>query len=124
MTIEPHDVHKIVCYMTDPARRHRCPDCERIFECHVCEIGNTHPLHLEQSDCPFLCLECAEVQEILEVAIYDPHLHEVKFYDYKTGRLVDRTPFLHGWITSGQVKGIWRWCEELLSKAKRKRNVA
>jgi len=114
--IEPRDVHEMIFRMTMPARRHRCPECQDIFECHLCEIYDTHPLHIESSDCPFLCVDCALKLGIETVAVNDTDTQQLKLYDYRTGQ---RTEYavVRGWATEGRSDSdLGRFCTWLRDK--------
>ena len=119
--IEAQDVREMLARMTFPARRHRCPDCHRVFECHLCTIEETHILHTEGAECPLFCLECAERKDIRSIAVLSGNRnpHEVKFYDYHTGELERSTSWLRGWESEGRSDGIWRFCEKLYTGVKR-----
>src|SRR5262245_51514674 len=88
MTIEPYDVRELIFRMTEPARRHRCPKCEQIFECHICAIGRPHPLQHDDAH-PFVCLECAKKAAIDTISVNDTNLGLIKVYDYETGAIID-----------------------------------
>lgn len=53
--------------LCEPARRHRCEICHEIFECHLCLIQYTHPLHASHNVLPenivFVCEECCTKPE-------------------------------------------------------------
>ena len=119
--IESRDVKLMLARMTFPARRHRCPECNRVFQCHLCTLEVTHELHTEYADCPFFCLECAERAGCDSVAVLDTHVSpsEVRFYDYRTGKMDLLTGWIRGWETDGRSDGMWRFCERLFNGVKR-----
>ncbi len=73
--------------MTDPARRHRCMECNEIFECHLCELDKEHSLHWQGF---YLCEECAVEKGVLTVFSHirpSEGCNHVE-YDYLTGQII------------------------------------
>jgi hypothetical protein len=97
VNIETADLRDILQRMTVPARRHRCPECDEVFECHLCTIKVTHRLHTEESNTPFLCSECAEAMGLETVSQMCSALYTVTIYDYQTGQVLNRFPRIHNW---------------------------
>lgn len=85
----------IVIPLAEPARRHRCEICLRVFECHLCTLKRDHPFHktqrielIEDPTIPILvCEECAVSDNCRSVESASAHRRGliVDYYDYKTG---------------------------------------
>jgi len=74
--------------LVEPARRHRCEYCGEIFECHLCGINETHPVHIdrpnnEESDGKFFVCEecCADPEKRYQV-------RDAEIMDMLTGKCV------------------------------------
>lgn len=87
----------------EPARRHKCPECKEVIECHLCSIGNDHDLHLNLNT-RFICLECSIASGIDTVFVQDKCVLTIsyKIYDYSTGQVVWRH---QGYILGIQTEG-------------------
>jgi hypothetical protein len=96
VNIASADLHDLLGRMTAPARRHRCPECDEVFECHLCTIQCTHELHDEQGTTPFLCSDCAQSMGVETVSVIRG-FNRVSIYDYQTGQVVNRFPRVHNW---------------------------
>lgn len=103
--------------ITEPSRRHRCPRCEDVFECHMCQIDNWHPLHRSDEQ-PTYCLECTEGLGITTLFVIGNHIPRDDAwyeYDYRTGELLARYPLIRGHRTGGRADGLWRYQEKLFT---------
>ena len=59
--IAAEEVHRLLSFVIESARRHCCQVCHRVFECHLCTIDRDAPRH-DGHVTPFprvLCEECA-----------------------------------------------------------------
>lgn len=94
---------RIVRSMTDPARRHLCPVCKKVYECHLCSINEVHPVHShgDQFWFPTVCDTCAPSQGLLTVFTHNREQPRGLWreYDYLTGDLISTYP------TSGVIFG-------------------
>lgn len=83
----------------EPARRHRCNRCARIFECHLCVISADHPLHSFASSpgVLFYCLSCADRLRLDTILLHDSGARRYRMYSYATGAIVWEH---RGWIHS------------------------
>ena len=93
--------------ITEPARRHRCIQCEQIFECHLCMIGWDHILHRG----PWFataCDECINKKDIKTVFMENQKglWHE---YDLTTGEIIQKYPFLYAEWKGGYTVEGWRY---------------
>lgn len=111
-------LRRILKTMTVPARRHRCPECKEVAQCHICTIQITHQLHWDSGNYrpPLFCAECAFRLGLDSVLCCDEHggCH-YRMYDYQTGAIIwEHSGFIGGSIVGtrpnpgGNPGGYWK----------------
>jgi hypothetical protein len=75
--------------LVEPARRHKCEECGKIFECHICDIRWTHPIHTGSCSVSFLCSPCAIKLNMLYALTVSSrnNRHIGRIYDYLSGKI-------------------------------------
>ena len=114
--------------ITEPARRHKCPLCESVFECHLCAIAEDHWLHRY---CPggkvlskFICEDCVYKHELF-VAVVNAEDHpsrhskdhavlgnRLSFYDHITGECIGHGTYrmnCGSMLYRNPVQDRWKW---------------
>lgn len=89
--------------MAAPARRHRCEECQDIFECHLCTIQECHELHWDSKPIKrqlFVCENCIRAQGLFTIVVKHSQgrgqgrgqgLITLRTYDHLTGAIVRET---------------------------------
>jgi hypothetical protein len=98
-------LRKILRVIAEPARRHLCPLCKEVFECHLCTQEREHPVHWDNCNTPFLCPDCAQEMGLETVAsLGNKGPRWVNIYNYQTGELLSSHPVVRGIGTKGRIR--------------------